>query len=285
LDRQRFIATIKTQKEVFPGYFLISINLPPDLKKPGPGEFFMVKVGTDSEPLLRRPLSLHRIISGDTLQFLYRVKGKGTGLLSKKMAGEKLDILGPLGKGFLISSDMKEAILVAGGIGIAPLFSLAEELKNKEISVKFIIGGKSKKDILCEDELRSIGLKIYVSTEDGSYGKRGLVTELLEDYLTTHDSRLTTNIYACGPKPMLKKVSEIAGTYSCKCHVSLEERMACGVGACLGCAVRIKVHSSQFTVQRKKTKDSRLTTHDSRLYKMVCKDGPVFNAEEIDWNG
>ncbi len=283
MDRQQFIATIKTQKEVSPGYFLISINLPPGLKKPGPGEFFMVKVGTDSEPLLRRPLSLHRIISGDTLQFLYRVKGKGTGLLSKKMAGEKLDILGPLGKGFFISSDMKEAILVAGGIGIAPLFSLAEELKNKEISVKFIIGGKSKKDILCEDELRSIGLEVYVSTEDGSYGKGGLVTDILEDYIKTQDSRLQTQIYACGPKPMLKKVSEIAGTYPCKCLVSLEERMACGVGACLGCAVKVRVKSSEFGVRRKKSKDSQLLTPDSQLYKMVCKDGPVFNAEEIDW--
>ncbi|MEK6691847.1 MAG: dihydroorotate dehydrogenase electron transfer subunit [Nitrospirota bacterium] len=309
MDNQQFIAPIKMQKEVSPAYFLISIYLPPDVKKPGPGEFFMVKVGRDNYPLLRRPLSLHRMISGDTLQFLYRVKGKGTGLLSKKMEGDKLDILGPLGKGFLIPSDMKEAILVAGGIGIAPLFSLAEELKNKEISVKFFIGGKSKKDILCEDELRSLGIQPFISAEDGSRGRRGLVTELLEDYLkTVHGSRLPgrqigftvhgeqsvvngSRIYACGPKPMLKKVSEIAGTYSCKCHVSLEERMACGVGACLGCAVKIRVQRSNppsppFAKGGKGgINKSKIQNPKSEIYKMVCKDGPVFNAEEIDWDG
>lgn len=282
MDSKQFISTIKTHTEVSPDYFLLSIELPSEVKRPKPGQFFMVKVGRNNDSLLRRPLSIHRLISADTVQILYRVRGKGTRVLSKRVPGERLDILGPLGKGFEITSQIKEAILVAGGVGIAPLFPLAEELKRAGKSIKLFVGGKSREDILCEDDFRSLGLEIYISTEDRSYGKGGLVTDILEDYIQTPDSRLQTQIYTCGPKPMLKVVSEIARLYSLPCYVSLEERMACGIGACLGCAVKVRVQSSEFRV---KGKNSRLQTPDSRLYRLVCKDGPVFNAEEIDWDG
>ncbi|MBI5199762.1 MAG: dihydroorotate dehydrogenase electron transfer subunit [Nitrospirae bacterium] len=258
------------------------MELPSEVKRPKPGQFFMIKVGRNNDPLLRRPLSIHRLISADTVQILYRVRGKGTRVLSKRVLGERLDILGPLGKGFEIPSQINEAILVAGGVGIAPLFPLAEELKRAGKSIKLFIGGKNREDILCEDDFRSLGLEIYISTEDGSYGKGGLVTDILEDYIQTPDSRLQTQMYACGPKLMLKVVSEIARFYSLPCYVSLEERMACGIGACLGCAVKTRVQSSELRV---KGKNSRLRTPDSRLYRLVCKDGPVFNAEEIDWDG
>ena len=285
MDSKQFISTIKTHTEVSPVYFLLSMELPSEVKRPKPGQFFMVKVGRNNDPLLRRAFSLHRLINMNTIQILYRVRGKGTGVLSKRVPGERLDILGPLGKGFEIHSQINEAILVAGGVGIAPLFPLAEELKRAGKSIKLFIGGKNREDILCEDDFRSLGIEIYISTEDGTYGKRGLITDILEDYIQTPDSRLKTQIYACGPKPMLKVVSEIARFYSLPCYVSLEERMACGIGACLGCAVKTRVQSSGFRVQRKKTKDSRLPTPNAQLYKMVCKDGPVFNAEEIEWDG
>jgi dihydroorotate dehydrogenase electron transfer subunit len=282
LDSKQFISTIKTHTEVSPDYFFLSMELPSEVKRPKPGQFFMVKVGRNNDPLLRRPLSIHRLISADTVQILYRVRGKGTRVLSKRVPGERLDILGPLGKGFEITSQIKEAILVAGGVGIAPLFPLAEELKRAGKSIKLFIGGKSREDILCEDDFRSLGIEIYISTEDGSYGKGGLITDILEDYIQTPDSRLKTQIYACGPKPMLKVVSEIARLYSLPCYVSLEERMACGIGACLGCAVKVRVQSSEFRV---KGKNSKLQTPNPKLYRLVCKDGPVFNAEEIDWDG
>lgn len=289
MDSRLFISSIRSQKEVAPDYFLLSIELPGEVKKPKPGEFFMVRINRNTDPLLRRPLSLYRLLSKDTIQFLYRAKGKGTGLLSKKNAGDKLDLLGPLGRGFVIPSDIDEAILISGGIGIAPLFALAEEMKKKEKPVRLFMGGKSRKDILCEDELRSLDVELFVSTEDGSYGKEGLVTELLEHYLRVQSSelrvkssKLKTQVYACGPKPMLKRVSEIARAYSLPCYVSLEERMACGVGACLGCAVKVRRKGSGVRGQGK-----QFTVHGSQFteYKMVCKDGPVFNSEEIDWDG
>lgn len=241
----------------------------------------MVKVGRDNDPLLRRPLSLHRLITEDTFQVVYKVCGKGTKILSERKEGDKIDLLGPLGRGFEIPSYMDEAILIAGGIGVAPLFSFAEELKKEKKSIKLFLGGRNKKDILFEKEFESLGIDPFISTEDGSYGEKGVITELLEDYLknlyrsrfTVYGERSTVHgswIYACGPKPMLKKASEIAKTHSLSCYVSLEERMACGVGACLGCAVKVRltVNGSQSTE-----------------YKMVCKDGPVFKAEMVDWDG
>jgi dihydroorotate dehydrogenase electron transfer subunit len=288
MDSHQFFSSIKEQEEVSPGYFLLSIELPGHVKRPQSGQFFMIKVGMDKDPLLRRPFSLHRLISEDTFQILYRVKGKGTKILSERRHGEKLDILGPLGGYFEIPSYLDEAILVAGGIGVAPLLSLAEEFRRLRKSVKLILGGKGKEDILCEKELETLGVEIFISTEDGSYGRKGLVTELFEDHLKvqsselrakgselkTPNSKLKTQVYACGPRPMLKKVSDLARTYSLFCFVSFEERMACGVGACLGCAVKTNPPSPPFAKGGK-----------GGIYKMVCKDGPVFNAEEIDWDG
>jgi len=267
LDSLHFISSIRAHEEVAEGYFLLSLELPKSVRSPKPGEFFMVKVGRDNDPLLRRPLSLHRLITEDTFQIIYRVRGRGTRILSERKAGDKIDLIGPLGRGFEIPLYMDEAILVAGGIGIAPLFCLAEELRKRGKSVKLFIGGKNKKDILCERDLESLGLDLFISTEDGSHGKKGMITEILEDYLRVQVPKLKTQLYACGPKPMLKRVSGLAKANSLRCYVSLEERMACGIGACLGCAVKVRSRKERFTE-----------------YKMVCKDGPVFNAEEIEWD-
>ena len=280
---QRFISDIRANTEIAHGYFLLTLELPKYVRNPKPGEFFMVSVGRGTDPLLRRPLSLHRLISDDTFQVLYKIVGKGTMILSKKKVGEKLDILGPLGKGFETPSSMEDAILIAGGIGIAPLYALSEELRKIGKSVKLFMGGRSRKDILLEKELGSLGIKTIISTEDASYGKKGLITDIFEDYLKTQDSRLKTQVYACGPREMLKRVSELAETQDIPCYVSLEERMACGVGACLGCAVKIRVQSQESRVQRKKSSLTKPRTPNSELYRMVCKEGPVFNAKDIDW--
>lgn len=270
MDSKIFTSLIRAHEEVSRDYFLLSLELPPSLN-PRPGQFFMVKVTEETDPLLRRPLTLHCLINKDIFQLLYKVRRKGTRLLSKRKAGEELSLLGPLGNGFKVSDSISEAILVGGGIGVASLLPLAEELRRLNKKIRLFLGGKTKNDILCEEEFKGLGVELFISTEDSSYGEKGLITELLEDYLkssrfTVHNSR----IYACGPRQMLKEVSELSWIYSIPCYVSLEERMACGVGACLGCAVKIKVPSSQFPVPS---------------YKMVCKDGPVFRAEEIDWDG
>jgi len=185
-----------------------------------------------------------------SFEILYEIKGEGTRFLSQYEEADDLDILGPLGNGFKIDLNIKNAILVAGGIGIAPLTFLAEELVKEKINVTLILGSKTKLDI----PLSAIGYKLLICTEDGSEGTKGLATDLLNEFVRAQNFA-PLQIYACGPKAMLKAVAQITN-----CQVSLEEIMACGVGACLGCAV--------------KTKDG---------YKMVCKDGPVFNSEDIIW--
>jgi len=223
-----------------------------------PGQFVEVKCSDAPEFILRRPLGCHRILKGG-IELLYEVVGKGTEMLSKRKAGEGLDIIGPLGNGFTAST--KAAILVAGGVGVAPLFALAEDFTQTGRKVSVVIGAKKRSHVLCERELKDLGCAVKTATEDGSKGYKGLATELLQDMLAT-SREVRVAIYACGPVGMLKEVARIAEAKKIPCQVSLEERMACGVGVCLGCPVKVKTGEG---------------------YRMVCKDGPVFNAEEIAW--
>ncbi|MFA4843476.1 MAG: dihydroorotate dehydrogenase electron transfer subunit [Candidatus Margulisiibacteriota bacterium] len=231
-----------------------------------PGQFVQIKCSGTNDPLLRRPISLHRwSAEHKTFELLYEVVGRGTELLTKYSVNEELDIIGPLGSGFTVDPTKKIHILVAGGMGVAPLRALAEAIKGtggKAIYV--LIGSRSKEAVFCESDFRKLTDQVVISTDDGSAGKKGFVSDILlsflENELTTPNSELTT-IYACGPNPMLKAIAEIAWQKKIDCQLSMEERMACGIGACKGCAI--------------KTKGG---------FKMVCKDGPVFDAKEIVWN-
>jgi len=224
-----------------------------------PGQFIEVRCASTSagasDTILRRPLGVHRVTKKG-IDVLYQVVGKGTGILSCKAAGEEIDLIGPLGNGFQIKNS-KKAILVAGGIGVAPLVALAEGLGSGLV----IIGAKTKAHVACSEEFKEFGLTVKVATEDGSRGIRGLATELLMQALKKVDQE-ECHIYACGPTGMLRAVAGIAHAHRIPCQVSLEEHMACGVGVCLGCPVKMKATGE---------------------YKMVCKDGPVFDAEEISW--
>jgi dihydroorotate dehydrogenase electron transfer subunit len=205
------------------------------------------------------------------IEVLYEVVGKGTESLSAAKQGEYLDVIGPLGNGFVLNAKRYplNAILIAGGMGVAPLVALAENLAHsvqriadrKKAKTYILIGGCSKEHILCEQEFKKLGCGVMVSTEDGSKGKKGLVTDLLKDLLNAIRYPLNATIYACGPAAMLKTVAKIAEAKRVPCQVSMEEHMACGVGVCLGCPVKVK----------------------NGGYKMVCKDGPVFDAKEIAW--
>ncbi|MBM3254338.1 MAG: dihydroorotate dehydrogenase electron transfer subunit [Candidatus Omnitrophica bacterium] len=233
-----------------------------------PGQFVHIKCSDNNTPLLRRPFSIHSVSKEkNTFKILYEVLGKGTGFLSKKKAGDFLDIIGPLGNGFdfQTTDDRRQTtVLVAGGMGTAPLLFLAEKLvHNSQFTVHrkplVLIGAKTKNLILCKDEFKKLGCDVKIATEDGSLGFKGKVTDLLKEVLSTVNCQLST-VYACGPYPMLKEVSKIAKKHRINCQVSLEEIIACGVGACLGCAVSTKGG-----------------------FKLVCKDGPVFNSDEIIW--
>lgn len=249
---------ILANDEVASGFYRMRVKSPHLAGESKAGQFVEVRCADNAEPLLRRPLGVHRISKGG-IEMLYEVVGKGTAILAGRQPGEGLDVIGPLGYGFETSA-AKSAILVAGGIGVAPLVALAEDLTKTGRKVSVVIGAKTKSHLLCEREFKSFGCTVRVATEDGSKGHKGLVTEILQDMLVDADAPRAT-ICACGPTEMLKAVAKIAADKKMACQVSLEERMACGVGVCLGCPVRVKAGG----------------------YKMVCKDGPVFNAEEIEW--
>ena len=252
---KKIIARIISNDEVSPGFFRMKLVSGYLSRTAKPGQFVEVRCSEGPEPLLRRPLGVHRVtLSG--IDILYRVIGKGTGILSGKQPGEKVDILGPLGNGFDLKAS-GPAVLVAGGIGVAPLAALAQKLTRAHV----IIGGRTASHILCEKEFKSLGCSVKVATEDGSKGRKGLVTDLLKERLGSRGVK-TAIVYACGPNAMLKAVWAIARVHGVRCQVSLEEHMACGVGVCLGCPVKVRPGGA---------------------YKMVCKDGPVFDASEVVW--
>jgi dihydroorotate dehydrogenase electron transfer subunit len=253
--------------EVIQKYYKILLYCPRIAKIAKPGQFVEIKASDNYEPLLRRPFSIHRV-KGNNIEINYEVLGKGTDILSQRKPGEYLDVIGPLGNGFdyrLPITDYRLPILVAGGMGVAPLVFLAEKLAelrtpNYELRTMILIGAKTKNQILCEKEFKKLGCTLKFSTDDGSRGFKGKVTDLLKDILrlTINGKRLT--IYACGPKPMLEEISRISCKHNIRAQISLEEHMACGTGICFGCAVKTKYG-----------------------YKRVCKEGPVFNADEIIW--
>lgn len=270
---------ILENNEVAPGFYKMHIQSQYLAKNTQPGQFFEVKCSETNNPLLRRPLGVHRILKNG-IEILYEVAGRGTKLLSQKKASEYLNIIGPLGNGFNVSSVKRQVssipILVAGGIGVAPLLALAESLAysveriahRKKTEMHVLIGACKKEHVLCVNDFKKLGCEVMVSTEDGSLGKKGLITECLTSLLSTLNPKFST-IYACGPTVMLKAVAKIAEMHRMECQVSLEERMACGIGVCLGCPVKVKPNPEPRT--------------PNAGYKMVCKDGPVFNAREIAW--
>ncbi len=257
-------AKILEKEEVATDHYRLALDAPLISKEAHPGQFVHVRITSQYMPLLRRPFSIHRM-NPSGIEILFRVVGTGTMLLAEKRVGDELDIIGPLGHGFRVKEDTFTAILVAGGVGVAPLFALAERLR-QFTEVKMLIGSKTRAGILCLERLEALGIDVQVATDDGSLGTRRVVTDLLEDFLVTAASPKLP-IYGCGPMPMLRVLSEIAQLYSSPCQISLEADMACGVGACLGCVVKMV--------------DRHSPSHFE--YKRVCVDGPVFDAREVLW--
>ncbi len=236
---------------------LLSIEPLEQVINPEPGQFYMIEVGNSFDPLLKRPFSYFRKTE-EGIQFLYTIKGKGTSLMKDFKQGKFININGPLGTGYPKLEKGYTPLLVAGGIGIASIFSLAETFAKKAI---ILYGARNKDNILALNELKGLTDELIISTDDGSLGEKGTVIDVLNDFLTRRSSLVPRHLlYACGPKPMLEAISKIVIDKGINGYVSMEENMACGFGACLGCAVK--------------------TIHG---YKRVCKEGPVFPIEEIVW--
>ncbi len=217
-----------------------------------PGQFVQVKCGESR--MLRRPISICDA-EGDRLRLVFEVRGEGTEWLSRRTAGEAVDLIGPLGKGFDLSGD--KLLLVGGGIGLPPMLYAAKACKGE---AHVISGFRSQDRAMLTEDFAASTASQSIASDDGSIGYHGFVDALVREKLGKEND--FTAILACGPKPMLKAVVRAAEAYGVPVQVSMEERMACGVGACLGCAVQMA---------------------DGRM-KHVCKDGPVFWAEEVDWN-
>jgi dihydroorotate dehydrogenase electron transfer subunit len=255
------IAKVAANTKIAPEHFRITLAVPKISRESVPGQFIMVKCSDSSDPLLRRPLSLNRIDQAKgTIDVLFRVIGKGTRMLSEIEPGGDIDIIGPLGNGFMIDKSKDVAIIVGGGAGIAPMLALAEQLTKKVKAVYVLIGANNINSVLCEEDFKELGCEVVVSTDDGTYGKKGLVTQVLLDVIGSKLSPTNTIIYACGPRPMIRELESISSQYKIPCQVSLEEWMACGFGSCNGCTVNTK-----------------------NGYKKVCSDGPIFDVRELLW--
>ena len=244
--------------------FKLTLSSPLISKTSKPGNFVHIKVSSNDHPLLRRAFSIHSVERNKkNFDILFKVVGKGTEILSRKSPGNTLDILGPIGNNFSLPKKGKEIMLVAGGMGIAPLWFLFTHLikrfhKNK---LTFFLGAKSKKELLCAEKLKSTGARLIIATDDGSAGRKGLVTEVfLKEIKKRKYDLQKLAVYSCGPQMMLKRMSEISREYDLSCQISLETHMACGVGACWGCVVK----------------------QNDQTYKRVCVDGPVFDAREVN---
>lgn len=217
-----------------------------------PGQFAQIRLPGHT---LRRPISICGIDkAAGTLRFVFQIRGEGTAELAQFQPGSEIEILAPLGNGFPVDP-AKRTLLVGGGIGVPPMLGVAAELKEKAVAV---LGFRNQDAVILEKDFQAVGAKTLIATDDGSYGHHGLVTDLCKD-------QEFDCVMACGPAPMLKAVRALAEERGVPCYVSLEERMACGIGACLGCAVGL------------------LKEDGSQYFGHVCKDGPVFESRRVAW--
>jgi len=252
----------------FPNHnYLVSLRAPKVAQQALPGQFVMAAQVDDSSipyPLLRRALAVYSTTQEDgeksIINLLLKIVGDGTLRLASLEKDDTVNLIGPLGNSFnTVHNTSRKHFLVAGGIGIASFYLLAEQLRQKNQEVHLIYGGQTADDLVGLEDFQMLDIPVYVTTNDGSQGFKGLVTEGLEIYLqkVPYDN---LTIYTCGPTPMMKAVSDLAAHHSIACQISVEAKMACGFGVCLGCSV--------------KTTDT---------YRLACQHGPIFDASEFIW--
>ena len=266
-----YIGEIVSNEEIQKEFFLMKVKLGNAFDDPLPGQFVMIRIAGLTDPFLSRPISIYSFFRSKnfcTIELLYRIVGKGTRILAGLIKTSQVEINGPLGSSFEMSADKKQIIFIAGGIGIAPLSLLAEHLCRNDCSSKqemsFYLGAQTADAIVGLDKIQKLCYNIQICTDDGTLGRKGFVTDAFQKDINKY-SAANTMIYTCGPKPMVRKLSKILHGSKFHCQASLEERMACGTGACMGCAVAIKDNKGNLT------------------YKRVCADGPVFDIRQIVW--
>lgn len=267
---QVMTGVILRQEETIPGHFLMTLSCTPGISPPpSPGQFVMIRRRGEEHPFLFRPFSIYFTSSApgeDRVGIFYRVAGRGTEIFSRMKTGEELSLIGPLGRGFTILPGIRTLLLVGGGMGVVPLYSLARALRGRlekgEVSVTAYFGCRSSDFLPVLEKFEPLCSSLRISTDDGSHGFKGTVIERLECEFHRYDPAGLA-LYGCGPRPMLNSLAALGRKQGIAGQVSVEERMACGVGACLGCVVSVKTAEGEGT------------------YARVCKEGPVFSFDEL----
>ena len=256
-------AKLLEKEELKPGIFKFSVQADEIVNTARPGNFIEIRVNDDIEPFLRRPISIYNMDKEKgILEFIFQVKGKGTTILAKRNKGELIDIVGPLGFGPFKYSNFENLGIIGGGIGVFPLYELAKSAKNENKNVNTYLGFRNKDLVVLENEFKQLSNQLTITTDDGSYSQKGFAIDFLKKDI---EAGKIDSIYACGPLPMLRAVRELALEKNIPCQISLEERMACGLGVCLGCAVKTAKSSKE-----------------APEYWHVCKAGPVFQAKDVE---
>jgi dihydroorotate dehydrogenase electron transfer subunit len=255
-----FEARVAENQSLGGGYFRLSLAGCHALAGSHPGQFVMLRGDWERDPLLPRAFSLLSVGSDGAAAILAKTVGRGTALLERAAIGARISVLGPLGTHFPVPSPDFTDLLVGGGVGIPPVYMQAFVAAARGVasSSEILYGGRAAHDLVLLDEMRAFGVGLFLTTEDGSTGRPGRVTAELEARLAAHAGK-PVRIMACGPNAMLWAVGRIARERGIPCFISVEEQMACGIGVCLGCAVPAR----------------------SRPFRYVCKDGPVFDAEDV----
>ncbi len=264
-----FDCPILSLKSLVGDIYLMRMSCPAIARNAVPGQFVNIKVNNDFVPFLRKPFSVCRRNEKEGwIEVLWKIVGKGTEIMSRYQRREVVNILGPLGRGYDIPPDLQIALLVGGGLGVAPLPFLCEEIRKLGKSVEVFLGASSESELSMVEAFRDLGIEVFLATEDGSLGKRGLVTEILLERLNQIPSLQGVYLYSCGPTPFLQAMMNLSEERGIVGEVAIETMMGCGFGICVGCPVRVR--------------DGRV---GEGLFKLTCIDGPVFNTTEILLDG
>lgn len=262
MPSQVFAKLIKKEK-LLEGLYKFSLEAREIVKNAKPGNFIEIRVNDNLDPFLRRPISIYNLDKENgILEFIFQVRGNGTNILAKKQEGDLIDIIGPLGSGTFKFEGKNNIAIIGGGIGIFPLYELAKQAKEKGINIHTYLGFRNKELVVLEKEFKEVSTNLTITTDDGSYKEKGFAINFLEEDIKKEKY---DGIFVCGPLPMLKAVKKLAEEKGVSCQISLEEKMGCGLGVCLGCAVK-----------------TATSTKENPDYVHICKAGPVFDSKIVE---
>lgn len=263
---------ITSREELAPGYYVVGLDSPHLARESRPGQFVMLRI-PGGNLLWGRAYSIFHTDGKKSAFVLFKVIGRGTKLLAEKKAGDRVEVVGPLGNQFTPPEKEELTFLVGGGIGLPPLYFYAKTHKASTSRMRVMIGARNQENVILEKEFKELGCLVEVSTDDGSKGVKGLVSELLENSIRNNfKMKNRLRVYSCGPNAMLKAMGKIGVKEGIRTELSLEEAMACGLGVCLGCVVKTRCTPEQAAELKR-----------DHTYTRLCCDGPVIEAGRLIW--